>query len=179
MRNFSIVVAVDAKGGIGKEGGLPWHLPADLKYFRDLTSAAAEGALNAVIMGRTTWDSIPEKFRPLSRRLNVVLTRQTGLEFPSGVLSAQDFPQAFDAIEKASIRQPIDKIFVIGGSQVFRTALSYRECTTLYVTQIDRSFPCDTHFPDFRPDFELSHSVQPQQEDPFSYTFCTYQRKAS
>ena len=178
MRNFSIVVATDAKGGIGKSGGLPWQLPGDMKYFRTLTSTATAGKTNAVIMGRTTWESIPGKFRPLPQRLNVVLTRRTDLKFPQDVLSAADFPQAFDLIERFSLKSPIDRIFVIGGAKVFQTALSYRECEALYVTEIDQAFACDAFFPDIRPDFELSHAGEPRQEGAVTYAFCTYRRKA-
>jgi len=179
MRNFSIIVATDAKRGIGKSGKLPWQLSGDMKYFRTLTSKAAAGKTNAVIMGRTTWESIPEKFRPLPQRLNVVLTRRTDLTFPPGVLSGVDFPQAFDLIERSSLKSPIDKIFVIGGAKVYQTALSYRECEALYVTEIDQIFACDTFFPDVRPDFELNQSGEPRQEGAVSYAFCTYLRKAT
>ena len=73
MKPFSIVVAIDRAGGIGREGKLPWNLPADMARFKEITQG--EGG-NAVIMGRKTWDSIPEKFQPLPGRLNVVLTRR-------------------------------------------------------------------------------------------------------
>jgi dihydrofolate reductase/thymidylate synthase len=178
MREFSIVVALDAQSGIGKDGGLPWHLPGDIKFFREMTSKAAAGARNAVIMGRTTWESIPEKFRPLAKRLNVVLTRRTDMKFPEGVLVATDFSQAFELIEKAGRQAPVERIFVIGGAKVYRAALSFRECRTLFVTQIDQTFDCDTYFPDFKPDFELKDTSVPWQEGAISYVFCTYQRKS-
>jgi dihydrofolate reductase len=73
-RRINIVVAATPTGGIGINGQLPWTIPADLKYFKRVTSEAAPGKQNAVIMGRKTWASIPAKFRPLSDRLNVVLS---------------------------------------------------------------------------------------------------------
>ena len=72
---ISVVVAATRKGGIGKDGGLPWRIPADMAFFKQVTLAAAEGRRNAVVMGRKTWESIPAKFRPLPGRLNVVLSR--------------------------------------------------------------------------------------------------------
>ncbi len=74
MRSVSCIVAATPAGGIGKDGTLPWALPADLKRFARVTSDAPAGARNAVVMGRKTWASIPEKFRPLKGRLNVVLS---------------------------------------------------------------------------------------------------------
>ena len=78
MRSVSCVVAATPSGGIGKDGTLPWSLPSDLKHFARVTSdvpaGAPAGPRNAVVMGRKTWASIPEKFRPLKGRLNVVLS---------------------------------------------------------------------------------------------------------
>jgi len=75
-KTFAVVVAATQKGGIGRAGSLPWRLPADLAYFKRVTSTTVElGKQNAVIMGRKTWDSIPPKFRPLVGRINVVLSR--------------------------------------------------------------------------------------------------------
>merc|ERR1719208_697474 len=75
FRRFSIVVAASAQeGGIGVDQNLPWRLAGDMKFFKELTSEAADNKRNAVVMGRKTWESIPAKFRPLPGRLNVVLT---------------------------------------------------------------------------------------------------------
>lgn len=75
-RGFSVILAVDEAGGIGKEGAVPWSSPSDMIHFRDVTQKAPEGSRNAVIMGRKTFDSLPPGVRPLPRRFNIVLTRQ-------------------------------------------------------------------------------------------------------
>ena len=73
---FQIVVAATKGNGIGFQGSMPWSLPKDMQYFKQLTSTTrSKGSQNAVVMGRKTWDSIPAKFRPLARRVNVVISR--------------------------------------------------------------------------------------------------------
>ena len=80
-RTFQVVVAATKTWGIGAGGALPWRLPGDLRHFRELTARTADpGKLNAVVMGRRTWDSLPPKFRPLPGRVNVVLSRSGGVE---------------------------------------------------------------------------------------------------
>lgn len=75
-RGFHVVVAYEQERGIGFNKDMPWKLPTDMAYFKRLTSGVVEhGNQNAVIMGRATWDSIPEKFRPLKGRVNIVISR--------------------------------------------------------------------------------------------------------
>ena len=81
MKPFSIIVAFDSQYGIGKNGQLPWSLPSDLKHFKEITTAVTDPAKkNAVIMGRKTWESLPEKFRPLPGRVNMVLSQRGELK---------------------------------------------------------------------------------------------------
>ena len=93
---FQLVVAATRKLGIGKAGSMPWKLPGDMAYFKELTSKTADsGKQNAVVMGRKTWESIPSKFRPLPGRINVVLTRGAAGSENSSALSntAQRAPE--------------------------------------------------------------------------------------
>lgn len=75
MSRFTIIVAATQSNGIGQKGRLPWRLPKEMAYFARMTSSAPEGSQNAVIMGRNTWESIPNKFRPLAKRVNLVLSK--------------------------------------------------------------------------------------------------------
>jgi dihydrofolate reductase len=75
MTRLTIIVAATIKNGIGQSGRLPWRLPQEMAYFARVTTTATDGSVNAVIMGRNTWESIPARFRPLSKRLNVVISR--------------------------------------------------------------------------------------------------------
>ena len=84
---FDLIVAADQNLGIGLNGDLPWKLKGDLKYFRNLTIQTQDrNKINAVIMGRTTWESIPDKFRPLPNRLNIILSNSLK---PNAVIGAE------------------------------------------------------------------------------------------
>jgi len=144
-RPVSVIVASTIKGGIGKDGALPWRLPQDLAHFKKITVATTQdGAQNAVIMGRKTWDSIPEKFRPLPGRLNVVLTSATNPTYPEGVLVASSVAAATQMLET---RTDVGEIFVIGGQAAYKEAMEMSSCVRLYVTRIAKEFECDAFFP--------------------------------
>jgi dihydrofolate reductase len=140
---FSIIVATDSEGGIGKASGIPWHIPADFRFFKRVTSEAPEGQQNAVIMGRKTWDSLPEKFRPLPGRLNIVLSRNEALDLPEGVLLAQDLDSALLLAHNARTAST----YVIGGATLYQEAIAHAMCRRIFITQIGASFQCDTFFP--------------------------------
>ena len=74
MPRLTIIVAATLNNGIGHNGRLPWRLAKEMQYFARVTSNAPEGSVNAVLMGRNTWESIPKKFRPLPKRVNVVIS---------------------------------------------------------------------------------------------------------
>lgn len=125
-----LIWAQSANGVIGSRGGLPWHLPEDLARFRRLT-------LNStVVMGRVTWDSLPEAARPLRDRHNVVLTRQPGWAAP-GATVARSLTAALDAA-------PQD-VWVIGGATVYAAAMPHAD--RLEVTELADSFEGDVHAP--------------------------------
>jgi len=79
VSSITLIVAATRANGIGLNGGLPWKLPLEMAYFARVTSKAPEGDINAVVMGRKSWQSIPQKFRPLKNRLNVIISRQESL----------------------------------------------------------------------------------------------------
>ena len=170
---FAIVVAMDQSRGIGKEGKLPWHLPEDLKHFKELTSGADRSKKNAVIMGRKTWESLPEKFRPLPGRLNVVLTRNTGLIFPKEVLKADSLDSALELLKRAT--NP-GEIFVIGGAEIFQQALHHPQCRRIYLTQILKQFDCDTFFPLLSAEWKTASPSQEFSDQSLEYFFAEYTR---
>lgn len=174
-RPFVVVAAVDRDLGIGKRGAIPWRLPADIRHFKRLTQATSTpGLRNAVIMGRVTWDSIPAKFRPLAGRLNVVLTRAGDLALPEGVMRASDFDAALHALDE---RADIERVFVIGGTQVYQTALAHPRCGDLYLTRIDASFACDRMLPDPRAHHELAEERERGVDNGLAYRIERWRRR--
>lgn len=163
---FSIIAAVDKNFGIGKGGKLPWDLAGDLKHFREITKGCA------VIMGRTTWLSLPERFRPLPGRLNVVLAPSDDLVVPSDVILVNSFEEAFSAIAlKWS-----GEIFVIGGGMVYEQAIKRPECQRVCLTEIDAVYDCDTYFPELPEGFTKIDESESKNENGVTYRFVIYKR---
>ena len=112
MKKYSIIVAVEENNGIGKGNSIPWKLPEDLKYFKYITLTTSDPLKkNAVIMGRKTWDSIPELYRPLTGRVNIVISN-TMAHHPTAVVCNT----LKNSIEYCEINSDIESVFVIGGS---------------------------------------------------------------
>ena len=175
-----IIVAIDEKSGIGKEGALPWHLTGDLKYFRDTTCMThSPKKKNIVLMGRKTWQSIPKQFQPLPERINVVLTQNPNLEVPYGVLKAESFAKVLEMVRSEKLKSIIETVFVIGGQQVYEETLKHEECQKLYITKVQGTYNCDVFFPDFITNFEKTSESSPHNEGPITYQFEEYARKSS
>ncbi|MBK7396691.1 MAG: dihydrofolate reductase [Myxococcales bacterium] len=131
-KGLAIVVAVARNGVIGKDGGLPWRLPEDLKHFRAVTTG------HTIVMGRKTWDSIG---RPLPHRRNVVVSRDPGL-----VLAGAEVAPNLEAA-LALAWQTDDEPRVIGGATIYAAALP--AATVLHLTEVDQEVEGDTFFPPF------------------------------
>jgi dihydrofolate reductase len=175
MIPFSIIVAVDQKMGVGRGGLLPWHLPEDLKNFARVTKKTAHDNLeNALIMGRKTWESIPADRRPLSGRINCVLSNNPDLDLPDGVLQ---FGSLDDALTALSTSQKVDQVFVIGGGQLYQESILHPELEKIYLTRIEEDFDCDTFFPDQIPEeFEIVSTSELMESDGLEYSFLILQK---
>jgi dihydrofolate reductase len=124
------LIWAEAQGGvIGAEGGMPWHLPEDLAHFKEVTVGSA------VVMGRKTWESLPERFRPLPGRENVVVTRRADWQSP-GALRVASLAEALDGR---------DKVWIIGGAEIFAQTIA--DANRLEVTEIDLYVPGDAYAP--------------------------------
>lgn len=168
MIPFSIIVAIDEESGIGRQGQLSWRIPGELKHFRDVT--VGEGN-NAVIMGEVTWLSLPEKFRPLPQRENIVLSK-TNTVYP-GAKTAGSFDAAFALAAEA------DTVFVIGGASVYRQAMSLPNCRELFITRVKGGHNCDVFFPSIPADFTLESSGRPMTEAGETFWFEHYLRRSA
>jgi len=130
---LALVAAVARNGIVGRDGGLPWHLPEDLRHFRTLTQG------HPVVMGRRTWDSLPPRFRPLPGRRNVVVTRQPAWA-ANGAEAVASLPAAL------ALLRGVGQVFVIGGAELYAAALPLADA--LELTEIDRDYEGDVSFPD-------------------------------
>lgn len=169
---FSIIAAVDDNFGIGKNNDLPWHLKADLKHFAATTIGAGN---NAVIMGSNTWRSLPEKYRPLKDRLNVVLNQDTNLELPKGVLLFTSLDQALEDLANKNLAE----VFIIGGARLYATAIDHPDCDKLYLTKIVGVFDCDVFFPKLPERFKLESAGEVQTEGDLKFQFLVYKNNPS
>lgn len=130
--SISLIAAVSRNGCIGKDGRIPWNIPGEQALFKQLTLH------KMVLMGRKTWESIPERFRPLSERKNVVITRQEDYPLPSGV-------EHFSDIESALQAHVLEDVCVIGGAEIYHRTID--QADTLKLSRIDQEVEGDTFFP--------------------------------
>jgi len=160
---IAFVVAVAENGVIGRDNQLIWHLPADLRHFKELTLG------HPIIMGRRTFESIG---RPLPGRTNIVVTRHLDWQ-AKGCTTAYSVPTALELAQQSD-----EQVFVIGGAEIYRQALPAAD--TIYLTEVHHSFEGDVIFP------EINHSEwrestrerhEPDEKHAYAYSFVTLQRR--
>lgn len=157
---IAIVVARSSNGVIGRDGELPWRLPTDLKRFRELTID------RTVVMGRRTFESLPDAYRPLPRRRNLVLSTDRAYRADGGEVFA-DLAAALDACA--------GECFVIGGAVTYRQALPLAQ--RVYATEVEGELDGDAFFPALAPaDWRCVEHGEPLRENEHSFTFRTYER---
>ena len=158
---ISIIVAIAENNAIGKNNQLLWHMPNDLKHFKEITSG------RTIIMGRKTFDSVG---RPLPKRRNIVVTRQD-IEIPGcEVVKSIDEGLALCAGE--------DEVFTGGGAEIYRQAMDKTD--RIYLTIIHKEFDADTFFPEI--DYSQWNEVsrerhEPDEKNPLPYSFITLERR--
>lgn len=164
MQHISLIAALGHSNVIGKDNGLLWHLPDDLKRFKQLTLG------HPVIMGRKTWESLPEKYRPLPGRTNIVITRDVTYE-AEGAVVAHSVPEAF---QKAKDAEGADDVCVIGGGEIYRATLPF--ATRLHLTLVDDPTPGTVTFPDYAHEFKKEVSREAHEENGMRYDWVTLER---
>ena len=161
---LTIVAAVARGGVIGRAGEIPWRIPQDMARFRALTTG------HPVVMGRRTWDSLPEPFRPLPGRRNVVVTHNPSWH-------AKGAERSGSLEEALHLLQDSPEVFVIGGAELYAAALPLAD--ELRLTEIDLEVEGDTFFPDWdRSGFEQTEREAHTSEHGTPFAFVTYRRRS-
>ena len=169
---FSIIVAADKNNGIGLNNKLPWRLKGDMAFFKKTTTnTTLPNETNVVIMGRKTYESIPEKFRPLPNRINIVLTRDKTKEFP-GAIVCTSLDEAFKHTEGLS---NVDRTFVIGGAEIYKQAFKRDELHEVFLTRVNHSYECDTFIEPLDDELSIISCIN-ENEDNVYYSIETYRR---
>src|SRR5699024_11154585 len=161
---ISLIAAMGSNRVIGADNDMPWSLPRDLAHFKKVTTG------HTLVMGRKTFESIG---RPLPNRRNVILTRQTNLQLPEEV----EIISNLDTVFEWTRENPEEEIFIVGGGELYKQALAY--ANRLYITRINEDFEGDTFFPTFNKDeWKIVEKTQgiTDQNNPYDYTFLTYER---
>jgi len=164
---ISMIAAMSKNQVIGKNNDLPWKLPDDMKFFMEKTKG------HHTVMGRKNYDSIPQKFKPLPQRINIVVTRQKNFRAP-GCLVVDSID---DGLTIAKVNKE-PETFIIGGSEIYKLGLPH--ATRLYLTEIDAEIDGDTFFPVF--DKSRWNEVSRVHHDKderhgYSFDFVVYEKK--
>ena len=138
----SLIVAVSENGVIGKDNDLIWHLPKDMRFFKEITTG------HHVIMGRKNFESIPHKFRPLPNRTNIIITRQSNYK-AEGCVVVNSVEEAL----KVAKSNEENEAFIIGGGQIYKLAVDAGLVDKIYLTKIYYSFDGDTFFTELNSDW--------------------------
>lgn len=169
-----LIAAADLKGGIGLNGKLPWHLPGDLKFFQKTTIKTEDiQRRNMVIMGRVTWESIPEAHRPFKGRKNVVITKNKDFKAGEGVTVVHALDEAIKAADER-----VADIFIIGGMKVFEEAIKRCKIDGIYLTRIKKEFKTDRLFPKIPASFRAEKISEGEDQGVF-YEFLLYKKSAT
>ena len=163
----SLIVAVSENQIIGKDNDLIWHLPNDMKHFKNTTKG------HFVIMGRKNFESIPHKYRPLCNRTNVIVTKQSGYKAPGAIITSS-IEKGIKLAKNDNDNEP----FIIGGGQIYKLALERNLIDRIYLTRVHKKFEGDTLFPILSPEWKLldNKKYKKDEKHSFSYSIQLYEK---
>jgi len=179
MKKFNIILAVDEKGWIWRRNSLAWNIPSDMRYFKNVTTITQDlWKMNAVVMWRKTWESIPSKFKPLSDRVNCILTREIKKsdlwsELDDFVLYFNSLDDCFDELEK---KENVESIYIIGWWDVYNQVLSHPMLDKIYITKVKWDFECDVILDPIPSSFVVEKYSDWEKENWVEYSFWVYKR---
>ena len=156
---MNLIVAVDAKWGIGLKNQLLVQIPNDMKFFRQETTG------KVIVMGRKTLESFPQS-QPLAKRVNIVLTRDKGYSV-KGAETVNSIEELMEMLKQYDSND----VYIIGGESIYRQMLPY--CDVAHVTRIDHVYEADTYFPD---EWQITAESEEQTYFDIAYTFTKYER---
>jgi len=160
---ISMIAAIGRNRELGKNGQLFWHIPEDFAFFKKTTAG------HPVIMGRKTWESIPQKFRPLPGRTNIVVTRNNDYEAPGATVAAS----LEDALAQAGSDH---EVFIIGGAEIYAQGLSHAD--RLYLTHVDvADAEADAFFPDYEQQFTKTVSRDEHDNGEHKFVFTILEKE--
>ena len=163
----SLIVAVSENGIIGKNNDLIWHLPKDMKFFKDTTLG------HHVIMGRRNFESIPHKFRPLPNRTNIIITRQADYS-AKDCITVNSIKDALEVARQNGDKEP----FIIGGGQIYKIALEENLVDKIYLTKVHNSFDGDTFFQELGTKWKETKRIDCKTDEKHAhdYSFLTFEK---
>jgi len=176
---FNIILATDSKNWIWKDNNLAWKISEDLKYFKTITEKTQDlGKLNAVIMWRKTWESIPSKFRPLPNRINCILSRNLKYEdinskIDNFVLHFNDFDHCLKELEK---KENVENIFLIGWASLYNQFINHPKLDKIYLTKVEWDYNCDVFFDWVQDNFVVESYTDTKDENWVKFSFWIYKR---
>ncbi|MDO8590088.1 MAG: dihydrofolate reductase [bacterium] len=164
LPHISIIVAHSKNMVIGKGNDLIWEIPDDHARFKRITMG------HPVLMGRKTWESIPDKFRPLPGRTNFVITRDSSYSAPGAIVTTS----IGDALAQAQATPGSAEIFIVGGGEIYKAALPLTN--RLYITLIDKEVDGDTFFPEYSNVFTKKISEESKEFEGLKYSYLVLER---
>lgn len=156
--SITLIAAISTNNCIGKNGNVPWHIPEDLEHFKHATMG------KIVLMGRKTWESIPLKYRPLPKRKNIVITRQTHYPVPEGV-------EVHQTVDEALAAHAGEDIMVVGGGEIYAQTIDRADI--LDITHVEQAVEGDAFFPEI----DLKKWEEVSRNNQTGYTFVLYHKR--
>nr|XP_046250639.1 zgc:153031 [Scatophagus argus] len=149
-KSVRLIAAVCNDLGIGKDGKMPWNIPAEFKYFLDtVTRVSRPGRMNMMVWGKRCWFSHPQSTFPLVNVLHMVLSTTLDTAPDHAHFICEDFDSAIRMAAQPPLADLIETIWVVGGTQVYKDALNHPWCDLVYLTEIMAEYECDVFFPEF------------------------------
>ena len=172
--SFSIITAIDSNYGIGYNNTLPWNIKEDMQYFKKITSSNK----SIVIMGKNTWLSIPENYKPLVNRINMIITSSESIPNLDNLENTLVFKNLENCLSIIKDIYNDYNVWVIGGEQLYREAISRNECKYIYLTHLCKTkntYKCDKFFPNIDTNFQIVSCKKLKYEDNKTLEFLIYE----